>query len=45
VVLVSVGALLLLGFGLWLVHLGHAGYGAGWVDAAGSRRHGMSNPS
>jgi uncharacterized membrane protein len=34
VVLVGVGALLLLGFGLWLVHLGHFGYGAGWVDAA-----------
>jgi uncharacterized membrane protein len=23
-----------LGFGLWLVHLGSWGYGAGWVDAA-----------
>lgn len=34
VVLVGVGALLLLGFGLWLVHLEHVGYGAGWVDAA-----------
>jgi uncharacterized membrane protein len=34
VVLVGVGTLLLLGFGLWLVHLGHFGYGAGWVDAA-----------
>jgi uncharacterized membrane protein len=34
VVLVGVGALLLLGFGLWLVQLGHFGYGAGWVDAA-----------
>jgi uncharacterized membrane protein len=34
VVLVAIGALLLLGFGLWLVHLGHFGYGAGWVDAA-----------
>lgn len=34
VVLVGVGALLLLGFGLWLVHLDHFGYGAAWVDAA-----------
>jgi uncharacterized membrane protein len=34
VVLVGFGALLLLGFGLWLVHLGGFGYGAGWVDAA-----------
>ncbi len=34
VVMVAAGALLLLGFGLWLVHLGHFGYGAGWVDAA-----------
>jgi uncharacterized membrane protein len=34
VVLVGVGTLLLLGFGLWLVHLAHFGYGAGWVDAA-----------
>jgi uncharacterized membrane protein len=34
VVLVGMGALLLLGFGLWLVHLGHFGYGAGWVDVA-----------
>jgi uncharacterized membrane protein len=34
VVLVGVGTLLLLGFGFWLVHLGHFGYGAGWVDAA-----------
>ncbi len=34
VLLVGVGALLLLGFGLWLVHLGHFGYGAGWLDAA-----------
>jgi uncharacterized membrane protein len=33
-VLVGVGALMVLGFGLWLVHLGHFGYGAGWVDAA-----------
>jgi uncharacterized membrane protein len=34
VVLVGIGALLVLGFGLWLVHLGGFGYGAGWVDAA-----------
>ncbi|HEX5309048.1 MAG TPA: DUF2269 family protein [Solirubrobacteraceae bacterium] len=34
VLLVAVGALLLLGFGLWLVHLEHIGYGTGWVDAA-----------
>lgn len=34
VLLVALGTLLTLGFGLWLVHLGHWGYGAGWVDAA-----------
>jgi uncharacterized membrane protein len=34
VVLVGIGALLVLGFGLWLVHLGGFGYGAGWIDAA-----------
>ncbi len=34
VLLVAVGALLLPLFGLWLVHLGHFGYGSGWVDAA-----------
>jgi uncharacterized membrane protein len=34
VVMVAVGGLLLPVFGLWLVHLGHFGYGAGWVDAA-----------
>jgi uncharacterized membrane protein len=34
VMLVGVGGLLILVFGLWLVHLGHWGYGAGWVDAA-----------
>jgi len=34
VALVGFGALLLLGFGLWLVHLGGFGYGAGWVNAA-----------
>jgi len=34
VVLVVAGGLLLPVFGLWLVHLGHFGYGSGWVDAA-----------
>jgi uncharacterized membrane protein len=34
VVLVALGTLLVLGFGLWLVHLGDWDYGAGWVDAA-----------
>ena len=34
VVLVASGTLLVLGSGLWLVHLGDWGYGAGWVDAA-----------
>ena len=34
VALVGIGALLVLGFGLWLVHLGGFGYSAGWVDAA-----------
>jgi uncharacterized membrane protein len=34
VALVGFGALLLLGFGLWLVPLGGFGYDAGWVDAA-----------
>ena len=34
VLLVGLGTLLVLGFGLWLVHLGDWGYGAGWVDAA-----------
>ena len=33
VLLVALGTLLVLGFGLWLVHLGTWGYGAGWVDA------------
>ena len=33
-VLVMAGVLLVLVFGLWLVSLGHWGYGAGWVDAA-----------
>ncbi|MGZ4352458.1 MAG: DUF2269 family protein [Gaiellaceae bacterium] len=34
VLLIGLGTLLVLAFGLWLVHLGHWGYGAGWVDAA-----------
>lgn len=34
VVLVALGTLLVVGFGLWLVHLGGWGYGAGWIDAA-----------
>lgn len=34
VLLVGPGLLLVLGFGLWLIRLGHWGYGAGWVDAA-----------
>lgn len=34
VLLVAGGALLVLPFGLWLVHLDHIGYGAGWVVAA-----------
>jgi uncharacterized membrane protein len=34
VVLVVLGAVMVLGFGLWLVDLGDWGYGAGWVDAA-----------
>jgi uncharacterized membrane protein len=34
VLLVGAGAALVLPFGLWLVHLGRWGYGAGWVDAA-----------
>jgi uncharacterized membrane protein len=32
--LVGGGMVLVLAFGLWLVHLGGFGYGAGWVDAA-----------
>ena len=31
VVLVAVGGLVLLAFGLGLVHLGHWGYGSGWI--------------
>lgn len=34
VLLVALGTLLVFGFGLWLVEIGHFGYGAGWVDAA-----------
>jgi uncharacterized membrane protein len=34
VLLVGVGTVTLLGFGLWLVDLGDWGYDAGWVDAA-----------
>lgn len=34
VLLVALGMLLALGFGLWLVHIGDWGYDAGWVDAA-----------
>ncbi len=34
VVLVGLGALLVLAFGLWLVHLERLSYGAGWIDAA-----------
>jgi uncharacterized membrane protein len=34
VLLVGLGTLLVLPFGLWLVHAGGWGYGAGWVDAA-----------
>jgi len=31
---VAVGTVVVLAFGLWLVDLGDWGYGAGWVDAA-----------
>ncbi len=34
VALVGIGALTVLGFGLWLVDLDRFGYGAGWIDAA-----------
>src|SRR3954449_3905869 len=34
VLLVAMGSVLVLGFGLWLVSLGDWGYGAGWIDAA-----------
>ncbi len=33
VLLVGIGTPLVAVFGLWLVHLGHWGYGSGWVDA------------
>lgn len=33
-VLVGAGSVLVLAFGLWLVHVEHVGYGATWVDAA-----------
>lgn len=33
-VLVMAGALLVLGFGLWLVHLKDFSYGSGWVSAS-----------
>lgn len=32
--LVAIGSLVVLPFGLWLVHIERIGYGAGWVDAA-----------
>jgi uncharacterized membrane protein len=34
VLLVVIGALVLLGFGLWLVHLEGVGYDAGWIVSA-----------
>jgi uncharacterized membrane protein len=34
VLFVAAGALLAGAFGLWLVHLGHWGYGSGWVVAS-----------
>jgi uncharacterized membrane protein len=34
VLLVAVGVVILLPFGLWLVHVGHFGYGSAWVDGA-----------
>ena len=34
VLLVVLGFLIVLGFGLWLVHVGHFGYGSAWVDWA-----------
>ena len=34
VLLVVSGGVVLLGFGLWLVHLGDFGYGDGWIDGA-----------
>ena len=32
--LALLGMVLVLAFGLWLVHLAHFGYGEGWIDAA-----------
>ena len=32
--LVGPGSLIVLAFGLWLVELGHYGFGTGWIDAA-----------
>jgi uncharacterized membrane protein len=34
VLLITIGTLVVLPFGLWLVSLGGFGYGSGWVDAA-----------
>ncbi len=34
VLLIGLGTLLVLAFGLWLVSLGHWGYGSGWVVTA-----------
>jgi len=34
VLMVAAGTLLLAIFGLWMVHLGHWGYGSGWVAAS-----------
>ncbi len=34
VLMLVAGTLLVLGFGLWLVHLGGWGYGTGWVSAS-----------
>jgi uncharacterized membrane protein len=34
VLFVAAGSMLVLAFGLWLVHLEQIGYGAAWVDAA-----------
>jgi uncharacterized membrane protein len=34
VIFVALGSVLVGVFGLWLVHLGHFGYGSGWVNAA-----------
>jgi len=34
VALVAVGGVMLPIFGLWLVHIEHYSYGAGWIDAA-----------